>query len=164
MWFIISFLAPHFPAHAPASGGVECPCSFALAAMTASGPRAAKRGSMFSGMCASVASWTRSDRRPGVEETSAVSPALDDESPRMANFRGAGSEAGSWMMKPMHGSTSQPSRLSGRGRTLNRTMVWSARETQTSVDERPSTHVYGSPETASFCKVPPVSVFVAKEI
>jgi hypothetical protein len=112
MWFSTSFLAPHFPAHAPASGGVECPRSFALAAMTASGPRAAKRGSMSSGMCASVASCTRSDRRPGVEETSAVSPAPDDVSPRMTNFRGAGSDAGSWMIKPMQGSTSQPSRSS----------------------------------------------------
>ena len=50
------------------------------------------------------------------------------------------------------------------GRTINRTVLWPARETQTSVDERPSTHVYGPPETASFCKIPPVSVFVAKEV
>ena len=113
MWFSITLLAPHFPAHAPASGGVECPRSFALAAITASGPRDAKRGSMSCGMCASVASCTRSDKRPGVEETSAVSAALDDVSPRMANFRGAGSEAGSWMIKPIQGSTSQPTRSSG---------------------------------------------------
>lgn len=45
-----------------------------------------------------------------------------------------------------------------------RTMVWSDRETQTSVDERASTHVYGPPKAASFSKVPPVSVFVAKEV
>lgn len=109
MWFRTSCLAPHLPAHAPASGGVECPRSFALAAMTASGPRAAKRGSMSSGMCASVASCTRSDSRPGVEEMSEVRPVADDVSPRMASFRGAESDAGSWMIKPMQGSTSRPS-------------------------------------------------------
>ena len=109
MWFRINCLAPHFPAHAPASGGVECPRSFALAAITASGPRAAKRGSMSSGMCASVASCTRSDSCPGVEATSAVRRVADDVSPRMTNFRGAGSDAGSWMIKPMQGSTSRPS-------------------------------------------------------
>lgn len=49
-------------------------------------------------------------------------------------------------------------------RTLNRTVLWPDRDTQTSVDERPSTHVYGPPETASFGNVPPVSVFVAKEV
>jgi hypothetical protein len=32
------------------------------------------------------------------------------------------------------------------------------------VDEGTSTHVYTTPETASFCKVPPVSVFVANEV
>lgn len=108
MWFRTSFLAPHLPAQAPASGGVECPRSFALAAITASEPRAAKRGSMSTGICASVASCTRSDSCPGVEKMSGVSPAADDVSPRMANFRGAGSDAGSWMIKPMQGSTSQP--------------------------------------------------------
>jgi hypothetical protein len=38
------------------------------------------------------------------------------------------------------------------------------RGTLTSVDEGPSTHVYGAPETASLCKVPPVSVFAAKHV
>jgi hypothetical protein len=32
------------------------------------------------------------------------------------------------------------------------------------VDEGTSTHVYTTPETASFCKVSPVSVFVAKHV
>jgi hypothetical protein len=91
--------------------------------MTANGPRAAKRGSMSSGMCASVASCTRSDRRPGVEETSEVSPAADDVSPRMTNFRGAGSDAVSWMIKPMQGSTSQPSQSSGSNVKSNSVMV-----------------------------------------
>lgn len=162
IWFRTSCLAPHLPAHAPASGGVECPRSFALAAMTASGPRAAKRGSMSSGMCASVASCTRSDSRPGVEETSGVSPVADDVSPRMTSFRGAGRDAGSWMIKPMQGSISQP--LSGSKINTLRTVSQLGWESRTSVDEGPSTHVYSTPETASFCKVPPVSVFVAKHV
>lgn len=34
-----------------------------------------------------------------------MSCADDDVSPRMASFRGAGKDAGSWKMKPMQGST-----------------------------------------------------------
>lgn len=138
MWFSISCLAPHFPAHAPASEGVECPRSFALAAMTASGPRAAKRESMSAGMGASVASCTRRDRRPGVEETRVVSPAADDVSPRMANFRGAGRDADSWMIKPMQGSTSHPHGQAGR--RLNRKVLWSDREGDTDLGGRAAQH------------------------
>jgi len=86
----------------------------------------------------------------------------DDVSPRMTNFRGAGSDAGSWMIKPMQGSTSQPS--SGSCVNTSRTVSQSGRESRTSVDEGTSTHVYTTPETASFCKVSPVSVFVAKHV
>lgn len=32
------------------------------------------------------------------------------------------------------------------------------------MDERPSTHVYAPPRTATFCKVPPVSIFVTNEV
>ena len=32
------------------------------------------------------------------------------------------------------------------------------------MDKGPGTHVYGTPETTPFCKVPPVSVFVAKHV
>jgi len=56
MWFRMRLRAPHLPAHAPASAGVECPRSRALVATSAGGRRAARTGSMFSGMCASVAS------------------------------------------------------------------------------------------------------------
>lgn len=32
------------------------------------------------------------------------------------------------------------------------------------MNEGPSTHVYSTPETASFCEISPVSVFVAKHV
>lgn len=56
MWFRTSCLAPHLPAHVPASTGVECPRSRVFDATSAGERRAPRSGSTCSGMCASVAS------------------------------------------------------------------------------------------------------------
>jgi hypothetical protein len=109
---------------------------------------------MFPGICASVASWTKSERRPGVEDMRGVSRAAVDVSPRMASFRGAGNDAGSWKMKPMQGSTH---------RDVKR-RVGKERRIRTSVDEWPGAHVDGTPEAATLYKVPPVPVTIAEHV
>jgi hypothetical protein len=158
MWLRTSCLAPHLPAHAPASTGVECPRSRVLFSTSAGGLRAARGGSTFWGMYASVASWTRSDRLPGVEDTRGVRCAAVEVSPRTASFRGAGSEAGSWKMKPTQGSTR-------RGAVVERADGEREREEmRTSVDEWPGARVHGAPDTAPLRKVPPVPVCVAEHV
>jgi hypothetical protein len=156
MWLRTSCCAPHCPAHTPACDGVECPRSCALDATSAGGRRAARRASIVGGIWASVASCTRSERRPGVERTSGVSWDASDVSPRIASFLGAASVAGSCMMYPMHGSSTH---VSG-----NASGCFFFGSTRTSVYKWPCAYVYGSPRTRPLCKVPPEAVLVTEHV